>query len=101
MDKADRYNAGKHKWTLVHYKSLEPLVEALEFGAEKYAPDNWKRGLNKREILDSAFRHLKDVIDGQELDQESKVRHVGHCMANLMFYTYFDDLEKQQEKEGE
>lgn len=99
MDKADRYNAGKRRWSLVHYKSLEPLVEALEYGANKYAPDNWKKGLDKKEILDSTMRHISAVIDGEDLDPESKVKHIGHAMANLMFYEYFDN-KKEETKEA-
>ena len=38
MDKeqALRYNEGKPQWSLVDFKSLEPLVEVLGFGAKKY-----------------------------------------------------------------
>ena len=38
-EKALRYNKGKLKWSLVHYKSLAPMVRVLEFGALKYAPE--------------------------------------------------------------
>ena len=32
----DRYNKGKTKWSLVDWESLEPLVQVLMFGANKY-----------------------------------------------------------------
>jgi len=44
--KALRYNTGKLRWSLVHYRSLEPMVRVLEFGATKYSPDNWKLGMD-------------------------------------------------------
>jgi hypothetical protein len=90
-EKALRYNTNKRKWSLVHFRSLEPLVKALEFGANKYEPDNWKKGLDKKEILDSLQRHLAALIDGESLDNESGIKHVGHIMANCMFYEYFDN----------
>ena len=31
-----RYNQGKPKWSLVDWKSLEGLVEVLQYGADKY-----------------------------------------------------------------
>ena len=71
------------------------MVEVLEFGAQKYAPDNWKKGLNKKEILDSAMRHLTAVIDGEEIDPESGKSHIGHLMCNAMFYSYFSKQETQ------
>jgi dATP/dGTP diphosphohydrolase len=92
-NQADRYNDGKRQWGLVHYKSLEPMVEVLEFGSKKYAPDNWKKGLDKREILESMMRHLTALMDGQHDDPESGITHMGHIQCNAMFYNYFDKHE--------
>ena len=41
---ADRFNEGKIAWELMDFKSLEPLIEVLMFGATKYSKDNWKKG---------------------------------------------------------
>lgn len=92
-EKALRYNTGKVKWSLVHYKSLEPMVKVLEYGAKKYAPFNWMKGLNRKEILESMQRHLAALIDGEEIDSESGISHMGHVMCNGMFYNYFTDNE--------
>ena len=88
-EKALRYNHGKLKWSMVHFKSLEPMVKVLMYGADKYARDNWKKGLDRQEILDSMQRHLSALIDGQEIDPESQEQHIGHIMCNCMFYSYF------------
>ena len=32
-----RYNQGKPQWSIVHWKSLEPMVRVLEYGAHKYS----------------------------------------------------------------
>lgn len=85
-----RFNKNKLRWGLVHYKSLEPLVRVLMFGADKYDDDNWKKGMKKKEILESLQRHLAELIDGQTHDEESKMHHIGHILANAMFYSYFD-----------
>lgn len=90
MSKATRLNEGKRKWSLVHYKSLEPLVEVLEFGAGKYGEKNWQKGLDKTEILESMMRHLTALMDGESNDKESKLHHIGHIMCNAMFYEYFN-----------
>jgi hypothetical protein len=88
--KALRYNQGKLKWSLVHFRSLEPMVKVLMYGANKYAKDNWKKGLDRQEILDSMQRHLASLIDGQEIDPESQEHHIGHIMCNCLFYSYFN-----------
>jgi hypothetical protein len=89
-EKALRYNEGKLKWSMVHYQSLAPLVRVLMYGEKKYARDNWKKGLNREEILDSMQRHLAALIDGQEIDPESGEHHIGHLFCNCMFYSYFN-----------
>lgn len=65
------------------------MVRVLMFGAEKYASDNWKKGMNKREILESLQRHLASLIDGENCDSESQLHHIGHIMCNAMFYSYY------------
>ncbi|MFW6370976.1 MAG: dATP/dGTP diphosphohydrolase domain-containing protein [Bacteroidota bacterium] len=93
-EKALRYNEGKPKWSLVHFQSLIPMVRVLEFGAAKYAPENWKKGLDKKQILESMMRHLTAVMDGEETDPESGISHMGHIQCNAMFYNYFNKKEK-------
>jgi hypothetical protein len=88
MDKALRYNEGKLQWGLVHFKSLEPMVRTLEFGALKYSPNNWMKSMDKRQILESMQRHLAAILDGEEIDPESNQSHIGHIMCNCMFYNY-------------
>lgn len=87
-EKALRYNDGKPKWSLVNFKSLEPMVKVLEFGALKYAPNNWKKEMPLDEILNSMQRHLAALIDGEEFDKESGISHMGHIQCNAMFYNY-------------
>jgi hypothetical protein len=90
-EKALRYNEGKLQWGLVHFKSLEPMVRTLEFGALKYAPNNWMKSMDKRQILESMQRHLAAILDGEEIDPESNQSHIGHIMCNCMFYNYHNN----------
>jgi hypothetical protein len=65
------------------------------FGSEKYAPNNWRKGLVKSEILDSLVRHCGDLVDAMnegkaETDHESMEHLIGHIMCNSMFYAYHD-----------
>jgi hypothetical protein len=86
--KALRYNSGKAKWGLISFPAIEPLVRVLEFGATKYAPDNWKLGFKQKELLECLQRHLIALFEGEELDKESGLPHIGHVMCNAMFYSY-------------
>ena len=68
-EKALRYNDGKPDWSLVDFNSLLPMVRVLEYGAKKYTVgevsgrDNWKKPMDKRQILNSAMRHLIKLMD--------------------------------------
>ena len=88
-EKALRYNKHKLKWSYVHFESIEPLIKVLMFGARKYSPDNWKKGLDMKEILESTMRHLTALMDGEIMDPESGEMHTGHVMCNMMFFNYF------------
>ncbi len=94
QNKGLRYNEGKPKWGLVHFKSLEPMVRVLEYGAKKYSPDNWKKGLDKREILECMMRHLAAIMDGEDIDPETGITHMGNIQCNAMFYNYFNEPQK-------
>lgn len=88
MNLGDRKNNGKMKWSLVSFKALEPMVEVLVFGANKYSPHNWKKGLKYSEISESLQRHLNSFMDCENHDPESKLTHVGHILCNAMFLSY-------------
>jgi len=87
-EKADRYNKGKTQWGLVDFQSLKPMVDVLEFGANKYSAHNWKKGLDTTEICESMMRHLTALMDGEDIDPESGLPHMGHIQCNTMFYNY-------------
>lgn len=95
-EKAKRFNLNKPKWHLVHMKSLEPLVRVMEFGADKYGPKDWMKGLDRETILDCLMRHLIALMDGEEVDSESLQHHIGHIMANAMMYSYFNVISEDK-----
>ena len=85
---AERFNDNKIKWSLVSWKALEPMVKVLMFGANKYSPNNWQKGLKYSEISESLQRHLYAFMEGEENDPESKLSHLGHLMCNAMFLSW-------------
>ena len=97
-EKGQRFNEGKLKWSYVHFGSLEPMVQVLMFGAKKYAPHNWMKGLDKIEILESMQRHLAALFAGEEIDPESGLPHMGHIQCNTMFFNYMVKKEKEDEE---
>jgi hypothetical protein len=88
VQQALRYNQGKPQWSLVDFDSLEGLVHVLEYGAKKYARDNWKKGMPVTQVTESLMRHLFAFLRGEDVDPESGCRHISHVMCNTMFLEY-------------
>lgn len=82
---AERKNTGKPQMSYVDMHCLVPAAQVLEFGANKYARNNWKKGMPVTKILDSLMRHIGDLQDGKVLDDDSKLAIIGHIQCNAMF----------------
>ena len=86
--RGERKNSGKPKWSLVPQSALLPMVEVLEFGAKKYEPFNWQKGLSVTEICESLKRHLDAFMEGEDNDPESGLSHIGHLQCNALFLSW-------------
>lgn len=86
--RGDRFNLGKTKWGLVPFEALGPMVDVLEFGAKKYAPYNWMKGISYVETCESLLRHTHSFMSGEDNDQESGLPHVGHMLCNCLFLSW-------------
>ena len=93
---AQRFNEGKLEWSLLDYEALTPLVEVMMFGCQKYERDNWKDGFPKEKLIDSLLRHAHALSNGEELDPENNIHHVGGIMFNAMAYYYQEVVLKKQ-----
>lgn len=83
-----RYNTGKRKWSFVPFFTFDPMIRVLEFGAAKYSPWNWTKGLSWTETIESLLRHTYSFLQGEDCDRESNLHHIGHIMCNVMFLSY-------------
>ena len=83
-----RENSNKPKWSLLPQSTLIPMVDVLEFGANKYGPANWQKGLSIRETCESLKRHLDKFMEGENMDLESGLHHIGHIQCNAMFISW-------------
>lgn len=84
-----RYNEGKLRWDLVPYHSFQEVVRVFTFGATKYDPWNWYKGLNFSNSFASGMRHRLAWWNGESNDKESGINHLAHSiwndLANLTF----------------
>lgn len=94
---AYRHNSGKPQWSLVDFEALKPMVDVLGYGAKKYAPNNWMKGLPYTQVIDSLMRHLVAFQNGEDIDQESGLPHVGHIACNAMFLSHMAEFRRDMD----
>lgn len=87
LDQGLRYNSGKNRLDLIPCSLIDGVGRVLTFGAQKYAPDNWRKFNQQqvRECIGSAMRHIEQYRQGNWLDPESGLPHLAHAATNLGF----------------
>jgi len=91
MTGGQKFDSQKTDWTLVPFSSLESIVKVLEFGAKKYARDNWQKVPDaERRYSAAALRHLIAREQGERLDPESGLPHLAHAGRCILFALWFE-----------
>ena len=90
MDKINRtffikYDGGKLRYDLVPPAVIEELAKVITFGAEKYAPDNWRECNDLSRYEAAMMRHFQAYRMGEFHDEETGFPHLAHAMTNLAF----------------
>lgn len=62
---------GKGRYDLISPLFLQDLAVLLEKGAEKYAVRNWELGYSLPLCLDSALRHLTQLMEGDDAEDHA------------------------------
>lgn len=68
---------------------IEGIGKVLGFGAQKYAPFNWQKGIPCLKLIGSTYRHLLSIQKGEQIDPESGLHHIYHLGCEVMFLVYF------------
>ena len=98
-------DAGKPRTDLIDATAMLDLARVLTFGAKKYAPNNWRAGMEWHRPIAAALRHIYAIQQGEDYDQETGFLHAAHALCELMFLTNyyyshpeFDDRYKPEAK---
>jgi Domain of unknown function (DUF5664) len=84
-------DAGKPRWDLLPPVALEEVSKVLEFGARKYAPDNWRKVKGWRwRYARAAIGHIFAFLRGERVDPESGLPHLAHAACSVLFVLELD-----------
>lgn len=77
---------------LYSWEILDEVTRVFEFGASKYAPWNWAKGMPWSVPLECIKRHARMIgLSGQWKDKESGLSHRAHIGCNLVMLLWFAD----------
>lgn len=84
-------DTGKLPYDLLPWAAVAQVVAALQYGAKKYAPDNWKQVKDwRRRYFSAACRHLVSWVTGEKLDPETGLHHLAHAGCCVLFMIEMD-----------
>jgi hypothetical protein len=89
VSEGKKFDGGKTRHELLDDDAIEGLARVLTFGAQKYAADNWRKGIEWRRLIGAARRHLAAFSRGEDLDPESGLPHLDHLACCVMFLSAY------------
>ncbi len=83
-------DTGKPPLHLIPPEFLYAIAEILDFGAKKYAPRNWEKGMNWSRCYRAALGHLFDWFARKGPDPETGKSHLWHAACCIMFLVCYE-----------
>ena len=89
MSEGLKFDGKKTMHELVPPYAQEQYAKVLTFGAQKYAPHNWEKGIEWSRIIGAIKRHTLAIERGEDYDPETGLLHSAHLMCEAGFLTEF------------
>jgi hypothetical protein len=83
--KGIKHDSGKPRMDLLPYDALKEVAKVLGYGATKYSPGNWSKGIEVSRYIAATLRHIGEFTEGRDTDEESGVNHLAHAACDLLF----------------
>jgi hypothetical protein len=80
-----KHDGDKTRMDLVPVGALREWAEVLTFGAKKYEPYNWAKGIVFSRCYAAMLRHMIAWWNQEDDDPETKLSHLAHAMCNIGF----------------
>lgn len=85
-----KFDTDKLPFDLLSPDYLYGTVAVLKFGAEKYEPYNWAKGILYSRVFAALQRHLWAFWSGEDIDEETGLHHLLHASCCLMFLVHYE-----------
>lgn len=81
---------GKLPLHLLPFDALEGIAAVLDYGAVKYAPRNWEKGMGWSRCFAACLRHLWLWWRGENCDSETGMSHLWHAGCCILFLIAYE-----------
>ena len=89
MTEAMKYDGEKVRLDLLPADPIIDVGKVLTYGARKYNPENWRKGLAWSRCYGAALRHLLAWHKGETNDPETGLNHLAHAACEILFLLEF------------
>jgi hypothetical protein len=88
-EKGAKQSASPYRCDLLDGPAILRLAAVLKYGADKYAPNNW-RGIPTNDHINHALVHIFAYLAGDTQDD-----HLGHFLCRAMMAVAIEEQEKR------
>jgi hypothetical protein len=85
-----KFDGGKVPLELIPPSAMFAIGQVLAYGATKYAPHNWRKGLAWSRLIGAAMRHLMLWAAGHDKDSETGLSHLAHAGCCIVFLITYE-----------
>lgn len=85
-----KYDEGKNQLELLPPDGVEAIGRVLTYGAQKYAPRNWEKGMSTGRLAGATLRHVFARMRGERNDPETGMPHLAHAGCCILFWLCHD-----------
>lgn len=90
MSEGRKNDQDKLPWHLLPPELMESVAAVLKYGAQKYEPRNWEKGMAWSRIFSAMMRHSWAWWRGEQNDPETGMSHLWHAGACLSFLIAYE-----------
>jgi hypothetical protein len=80
----------KDPWHLAPWDAFRAIVDILHYGAIKYEPRNWEKGMEWSRPYSALMRHMSAWWEGERCDPESGKPHLWHAGCCIVFLIAYE-----------
>jgi hypothetical protein len=85
-----KYDKDKLRLDLIPPEAIIAIGSVLTFGAKKYNPRNWEKGMDWGRVYAALQRHLTAWQAGETNDEESGMPHLWHAACCIVFLLTYE-----------